>query len=126
MGGPRFFSTKQEKRYKKLLTGKDELPTADEYEKAVDNGRERGGGIIRINNLNEEAFEDIILSIDHTTKQGKVTFSLVKNCKTAKYPEGNCKLAWDRLVGKYSPTTAPSLAEEDFCKQSTGECADTS
>ena len=45
--------------------------------------------IVRFNDLNEEAFEDIILSIDHTTKQGKVAFSLVKNCKTAKYREGN-------------------------------------
>ena len=65
--------------------------------------------VIKLNNSNKEAFEDLILSIDHTSKQGKVAFSLVKNCKTAKYPEGNCKLAWDRLVAKYSPKTAPSL-----------------
>ena len=102
-------SKKQEKGYKKLLTGKDDIPTAKEYEKAVTNGRESGDDIIKFNNLNEEAFEDIILSIDHTTKQGKVAFSLVKNCKTAKYPEGNGKLAWDRLVAKYSPKTAPLL-----------------
>ena len=48
-----------------------------------------GGDVVRFNDLNEETFEDIILSIDHTTKQGKVAFSLVKNCKTAKYREGN-------------------------------------
>ena len=31
-----------------------------------------------------------------------MAFSLDKDCKTAKYSEGNCKLAWDRLVAKYS------------------------
>ena len=36
-------------------------------------------------------------------------FSSVKNCKTSDYPEGNCKLAWDHLVTKYAPKTAPSL-----------------
>lgn len=49
------------------------------------------------------------MSINHGTKQGKVAFSLVKNCKSSNYPEGNCKLAWDRLVAKYAPKTAPSL-----------------
>ena len=65
--------------------------------------------IVKLGDANEEAFEDVILSINHTTKQGKVAFSLVKNCKTSDYPEGNCKLAWDRLVAKYAPKTAPSL-----------------
>ena len=59
--------------------------------------------------LNEQAYEEIILSINHVTRQGKVAFSLVKNCKSLEYPEGNCKLAWDRLVAKYAPKTAPSL-----------------
>jgi hypothetical protein len=49
------------------------------------------------------------LSIDHGTKQGKVAFSLIKNCKSSDYLEGNCKLAWDRLIAKYAPKTAPSL-----------------
>ena len=42
-------------------------------------------------------------------KQGRVAFSLVKNSKTTKYPEGNCKLACDMLTTKYAPKTAPSL-----------------
>ena len=65
--------------------------------------------IVELADKNEEAFEDIILSINHTTTEGKVAFSLVKNCKTASYPEGSCKLAWDRLLAKYAPKTAPSL-----------------
>ena len=41
--------------------------------------------------------------------KGRVAFSLVKNFKSAEYPEGNCKLAWDRLIAKYAPKSAPSL-----------------
>ena len=54
-------STKK-KGYKKLLTGKDEIPTAEEYQKAVADERKSGDDIIRFNDLNEEVFEDIILS----------------------------------------------------------------
>ena len=36
------FSKKQEKGYKKLLTGKDEILTTEEYEKAVPGGRKVG------------------------------------------------------------------------------------
>ena len=64
---------------------------------------------MKLEDANKEAFEDVILSINHTTKQGKVASSLVKNCKTSDYPEGNCKLAWDRLEAKYAPKTAPSM-----------------
>lgn len=39
------------------------------------------------------------------------SFNLVKTCEPAKYPEGNCKLAWDSLVANYLPKTAPSLLE---------------
>ena len=105
----KFLARSKRKGYKKLLTGKDTIPMAEEYEKAVAEGKKSGEDTVKFNDLNEEAFEDIILSIDHTMKQGRVAFSLVKNCKTAKHPEGNCKLAWDRLVAKYSPKTAPSL-----------------
>ena len=92
--------------YKKLLLGREKIPTETEYQQAVtDNNK----ATKKLAELNEQAYEDIILSINHTTGQGKVAFSLVKNCKSSEYPEGNCKLAWDRLVAKYAPKTAPSL-----------------
>ena len=102
----KFLARGKRKEYKKILLGKVRVPTQSEYEKAIeDNNKEK----IKIGDLNEEAFEDIILSINHTSNEGKVAFSLVRNCKTDEYPEGNCKLAWDRLVAKYAPKTAPSL-----------------
>ena len=33
----------------------------------------------------------------------------MKNVKSEHFPEGNCKVAWDRLVSKYAPHTALSL-----------------
>ena len=95
--------------YKHLLTGKETIPTVEQYDTAVGKGDAESKKIVDLANKNEEAFEDIILSIDHTTTEGKVAFSLVKNCRTASYPEGSCKLAWERLLAKYAPKTAPSL-----------------
>ena len=50
---------------------------------------------IKLWKLNKLAFEDIILSINHTTNQGKTAFHLVDNSITAEQPDGNCKIAWE-------------------------------
>ena len=80
--------------YKHLLTGKETIPTVEQCDAVVGKGDAESKKIVDLANKNEEAFEDIILSIDHTTTEGKVAFSLVKNCRTASYPEGSCKLLW--------------------------------
>lgn len=105
----KFLARAKRKGYKKLLLGTEKIPKGDEYELAVLGSSADDKKVKKLGESNEEAYEDIILSISHTTKQGKIAFSLVKNCKTSAYPEGNCKLAWDRLVAKYAPKTAPSL-----------------
>ena len=51
----------------------------------------------------------MILSINTSTSRGKVAFRRVKNCKSGDYPEGNAKLAWDRLMSSYAPKSLPSL-----------------
>ena len=105
----KFLARSKKKGYKKFLTGKDDIPTAEEYEKAVADVRESGDNIIKFNGLNEETFEDIVLSISHAKRQNKIAFSLIENCKSAEYSAGNCKLSWDPLVAKYLPKTAPWL-----------------
>ena len=92
--------------WKKLLVGGVKIPTESEYEQAV---ADKNDEVIKIGGLNEEAYEELVLCMDHTTDLGRVAFSLVKNSKSADYPEGNCKIAWDRLMAKYAPKTAPSL-----------------
>ena len=49
------------------------------------------------------------MSIDTNSSVGKVAFGLVKNGKSVDFLEENGKVAWDRLVSKYSLHTASSL-----------------
>ena len=64
---------------------------------------------IKLGELHELAFEDLILSINNSSSVGKAAFGLVKNAKSEDFLKGNCKVAWDRLVSKYALHTASSL-----------------
>ena len=64
---------------------------------------------IKLYKLNELAYTELILSISHKKICGKVAFVLVKSCKPSNWPEKNFKQAWDCLVAKYVPKSAPSL-----------------
>ena len=76
---------------------------------------------VKLWNLNELAFEDLLLSINTKTRPGTKAFNLVDTCATSDQPDGNCKLAWDRLIAKYQPKTAPSSIQlkKGCCKQQT-------
>ena len=62
----KFLARRKKKEYKKLLLGKVRVPTKSEYEKAVTDGDKEQ---VKIGDLNEEAFEDIVLRV-HTLRQG--------------------------------------------------------
>jgi hypothetical protein len=105
--------------YKKLLLGEEAISTEAEIQ-AVNNrlalGLPNQAAVIDEKNLelyqlNERAYEDLLLSIDGESKQGRVAFNFVENAVTPDTPEGNCKIAWDRLVNKYAPKTAPSYIQ---------------
>ena len=55
------------------------------------------------------AFEELILSIDGKSKEGRVAFSLVKGCKTPDLADGDAHLAWTRLSKKYASKNTVSL-----------------
>jgi len=113
----KFLAKAEYKGYRKLLlckkdkVGYDRIPTEEEYDEAMDKSTKDANDkkIIELAKLNRLAYMDMILSIDHKSSRGKVAFRLVKNSKSSEYPEGNCKLAWDRLVAKYAPRSTPSL-----------------
>ena len=65
--------------------------------------------IVKLGDLNELAYEDLIVSINTSSSIKKVAFGLVKNGKSAYFPKGSCKIEWDRLVSKYAPHAALSL-----------------
>jgi hypothetical protein len=41
------------------------------------------------NEGNENAFGDLMMSIDTSTAEGKILFSMLKGCKTSKYKDGH-------------------------------------
>jgi hypothetical protein len=92
--------------YKDLLLGKLTIPKSSVILDPVEDEDE-----YKIQVLNEDAYSDLIMSIDTTTSAGKVAFSLVRGTKSAHYEDGNEQIAFTRLTNKYAPKTAPSLAK---------------
>ena len=90
--------------YSPVLRGTMKVPSKSELDADPNNDELKNA-----HNLNVQAYRDIMLSVKHDSKHGKVAFGLIKNCKSKEYPEGNAKRAWDRLQSKYAPETAPSL-----------------
>ena len=98
----------KQKGYKKLLVstgttpGVDKIPTQEEYENALEGNNNLYKTIVKLGELNELAYEDSILLINTSSSVSKVAFGLVKNVKSKDFLEGNCNVAWDRLVSKYA------------------------
>ena len=65
--------------------------------------------IIKLGDLNELAYEDLILSINTCSSVGKGAFGLVRNAKSADFLKENHKIMWDGLVSKYTLHSASSL-----------------
>ena len=112
----KFLARANRKGYKKLLLGEATIPSETGYTNSLGKSDATDKKLVEQWELNELAFEELLLSINGTTKAGKIAFNLVDNCVTSDQPEGNCKIAWDRLVHKYAPKTAPSYIQlkKDF------------
>ena len=107
--GPKFFFARANRKgYLALLRGIETIPTISQYiATGGDPTNAANKSIIKLWKLNELAYEDIKLSINYTTNQGKAAFHLVDNSVTPEQPDGNCKIAWQKLTQKYLPKTAP-------------------
>ena len=104
----KFLSKARRHGLKDLLLGKLSVPRSDEeFDVTSEIGKEKS----RIIELNENAFTELILSIDVKTSSGKTAFNLVKGCKTKDHPDGNAATAWERLKNKYEPVSAPTLVK---------------
>ena len=49
-----------------------------------------GKNTIKLGELNELAYKNLILPINTISSVGKVTFRLIRNAKSVDFPEGNC------------------------------------
>ena len=122
----KFCARANRKGYLTLLRGIQPIPTLTQYVAAeADPSTTTNKTTIKLWKLNELAFEDIILSINHTTNQGKTAFHLVDNSITADQPDGNCKIAWEKLTQKYLPKTAPSYIKlkKEFTNSTLGDAS---
>jgi hypothetical protein len=63
----------------------------------IDDKTEEGKKLLRIADLNEIAFMELILSIDVSNSNGKIAFGIVKSCKSKEFEDGNAALAWEKL-----------------------------
>ena len=111
----KFLSHGKWKGYKKLLVsigttpGVNKIPTQEEFENALEGNEDLNKKIVKLGELNELAYEDLILSINTSSFIGKVAFGLVRNAKSADFPGGKSKDVWDWLVSKYAQHAALSL-----------------
>ena len=101
----KFLARGRKKGYKDILLGKTNVPSAidaddDEVTLSEEDKKTR--------ELNEEAYIDLVLSINGETEAGRVAFQMVKGAKTRELPDGDSHLAWQRLREKYEPTTTVS------------------
>ena len=95
---------------KDVLLGKVQIPSSFEV---IEEKTEEGKKLMRIIELNEIAFTELILSIDVSSSNGKIAFGIVKNCKSKEFEDGNAALAWEKLKKKYDPFSAPSLVKTE-------------
>ena len=104
----KFLAKAKRKGYKELLQGKLTIPVdSDVLDSDDDEDKEK----IEIQEKNELAYGELILSMDTRESAGKVAFNIVRRSKSKDYPDGNAEVAWKGLKRKYAPTTAPSLAK---------------
>jgi transposase InsO family protein len=117
----KFLSKAKRRGYKDLLLGRTEIPKStavliavvddDASDEANLIRTEEMALLVKIRELNEQGYSDLILSMDTKENAGKVAFNLVRSSKNEDYEDGNIATAFKSLQRKYSPKTAPTLAK---------------
>ena len=96
------------KGYKKALSGDEEIPTFGED---YDDDEAPAESMLNTIHRNQQAYSDMISSIDVRTEGGKTAFQLVRKTRDDEFPDGNSHRALENLKYKYLPCllyTSPS------------------
>jgi len=104
----KFLARSRRKGYKDIIIGKKVAPDVNT---TINESTAAGKELRMLENANILAYEDLILSIDGSTKSGKVAFNIVKMCKDKNYPEGNARDAWLKLSNKYVSKSSQTLVK---------------
>ena len=97
----KFLAGAGRKEYKDLLLGSKPIPNGMKADGSIDPNWTPNDDEKKVLKKAELALEEIFVSIDTTKHAGKTASNLVKN-------ESDCKVAWEKLLRKFEPTTAPS------------------
>jgi gag-polypeptide of LTR copia-type len=106
----KFLAKAKRSGIKDVLLGKVEIPTNLHL---IDEKTEEGKKLLRIADLNEIAFTELILSIDVSNSNGKIAFGIVKTFKSKEFEDGNAALAWEKLKKKYDLISDPLLVKTE-------------
>jgi len=104
----KFLARARRKGFREILLGKETIPKDDEKFNLTD---PKEKALSEIRDKNELAFEELVLSIDTSSGDGRVAFQAVCCCKNDDYKNGNAADAWARLTAKYAPNIAPIKLE---------------
>jgi hypothetical protein len=80
-----FLARAMRKGYKLVLTGKETIPESTEV---LDESKDADKHKIKIRELNQLAYSDLVTAMDTTKPGGLVAFSLIKGSKTVNYKDG--------------------------------------
>jgi hypothetical protein len=106
----KFLAKAKRSGIKDALLRKNLIPKSSEvFDKKTDKGKI----MLRIFDLNEMTFTELVLSIDVSSSIGKIAFGIVKSYKTKDYEYCHAGLAWEKLKKKYDPVSAPSLVKTE-------------
>jgi thermostable 8-oxoguanine DNA glycosylase len=95
---------------KDILLGKVIIPkTNEEINEKTDKGKSK----LKISDLNEIAYTELILPINIGNSSGKAAFNMVKECNNKDYIEVNEEIAWKMLKNKYGSISAHYLVKTE-------------
>lgn len=89
------------RRWKGIMFGDVEVPKQSEVDAAAKKDEAsrtpEEKDVLERNEANIDCYSMLILSMDTSTNEGRLAYYLVNSCKKPDYPNGNCKLAYDKL-----------------------------
>ena len=63
------------------MAGVDKIPTKDDYKNALEDDMDLNKNIVKLGELHELAYDDLIVSTNTNSSVGEVAFGLVRDAK---------------------------------------------
>ena len=97
MWSRKFLARAKTRGYKTIINGTEISPKST---KTFNETTPRGRKMIKLQEANHSAYNDMLLSYEE-----EVSFGLVDEAITSEYPDGDARQAWKNLLAKFESTT---------------------